>query len=559
MKTTDILNAHRTWRAKGVKSITLIFAAGTLLLGARTAQADTTNLFPNGGFDSPAGAGGGNAGWVEVFGGGTTAYAYPLTGGNPGSYGIMDNTAAPAGSWAIWVGGNADPLPISPMGLVAGGTYNFVLDMKTFTSGGGFEGGVNIESWGPAGYISNSGELRAGSESAIWETYTFSVTLDAAATGIKVVPLWAQAAKVGYDNIGVVVPPQSLLASITSPAEGDTVSSIAFTINASAVVSPGNVTNVSFYDGASLIASDTTYPYSFTYNGASVGSHTLTVVAKDNQGGVTTSAAVNITVAAIALPPPPAPTNNAPTPIWPASKVINWYDSVALYPQLSPCNWTPWGSTGSRGDYTITAPGGRVIKSYLGLGYAGVEVNPTYSAGLSQNLANMTTMHVDVWTKGNQLAIQLQSVFGINGNVGAIYLLDSTVITSNVWIGLDIPLSVFTNITPTLDLTHIDQLLWIDNFGPGIQNSDYFFDNVYFYNNTPVIQNAAKSGTNFTLQVASSNPLTAPTGTNYVLQATTALTPANWTSLKTNVGTGGMLTFTNPVTTGNKFFRIKAQ
>jgi hypothetical protein len=43
-----------------------------------------------------------------------------------------------------------------------------------------------------------------------------------------------------------------------------------------------------------------------------------------------------------------------------------------------------------------------------------------------------------------------------------------------------------------------------------------------------------------------------------VLQATPSLSPATWTNISTNAGTGGTLNFTNPITPGNRqmFFRI---
>src|SRR5207302_7850667 len=59
----------------------------------------------------------------------------------------------------------------------------------------------------------------------------------------------------------------------------------------------------------------------------------------------------------------------------------------------------------------------------------------------------------------------------------------------------------------------------------------------------PLIMSPAVSGANFTLQVASSQP-----GFSYVLQATPALAPVTWTSIQTNAGTGGTLTFTIPIT-----------
>jgi hypothetical protein len=72
----------------------------------------------------------------------------------------------------------------------------------------------------------------------------------------------------------------------------------------------------------------------------------------------------------------------------------------------------------------------------------------------------------------------------------------------------------------------------------------------------PTITFPTVSGTNFTLQVASSQ-----SGFNYVVQSTPTLAPPAWTSIQTNAGTGGTLTFTIPITPGNpqQFFRISVQ
>lgn len=73
---------------------------------------------------------------------------------------------------------------------------------------------------------------------------------------------------------------------------------------------------------------------------------------------------------------------------------------------------------------------------------------------------------------------------------------------------------------------------------------------------TPVITSPSVNGTNFTLQVTSSQ-----SGFNYVLLATPALVPATWTPVETNSGTGGTLNFTVPITPDNptQFFRISVQ
>jgi hypothetical protein len=85
--------------------------------------------------------------------------------------------------------------------------------------------------------------------------------------------------------------------SITSPANGATVTgTITVAANASDNVA---VASVQFrVDGANVGTADTTAPYSFSLNTATLsnGSHSLTAVAKDTSGNTATSTAVAITV-----------------------------------------------------------------------------------------------------------------------------------------------------------------------------------------------------------------------------------------------------------------------
>ena len=93
--------------------------------------------------------------------------------------------------------------------------------------------------------------------------------------------------------------------SITAPANRATVSGTAVTVAATVSDNVG-VAGVQFeLDGANLGAEDTTAPYSVTWNSttATNGSHTLTEVARDAAGNMTTSAGVSVTV------------NNTPQPI----------------------------------------------------------------------------------------------------------------------------------------------------------------------------------------------------------------------------------------------------
>ena len=85
--------------------------------------------------------------------------------------------------------------------------------------------------------------------------------------------------------------------SITAPANGATYNAPAnITINANASDIDGTVTRVDFYSGVTLIGTDTTAPYSFTWNGVAAGGYSITAKATDNLGATTVSAPVNITV-----------------------------------------------------------------------------------------------------------------------------------------------------------------------------------------------------------------------------------------------------------------------
>lgn len=85
--------------------------------------------------------------------------------------------------------------------------------------------------------------------------------------------------------------------SITSPQNNATFAAGAnITINANASDANGSVTSVQFFRNGISIGTDTTSPYSVTWNAVPAGSYQLTAVATDNGGAQTTSSTVNITV-----------------------------------------------------------------------------------------------------------------------------------------------------------------------------------------------------------------------------------------------------------------------
>ena len=127
--------------------------------------------------------------------------------------------------------------------------------------------------------------------------YSFSWTLVAAGA----YSLTARAT----DNLGVAgtsspvaitvnAPPT---VSLTSPPNGATFTAPAdITITADAQDSDGTIASVAFFEGANLIATRTTPPYSILWTGVVAGSYSLTGRATDSQGASTTSAGVNVTV-----------------------------------------------------------------------------------------------------------------------------------------------------------------------------------------------------------------------------------------------------------------------
>lgn len=98
------------------------------------------------------------------------------------------------------------------------------------------------------------------------------------------------------------------------------------------------LTKVEFFDGATKLGEDTSSPYSFAWNGAALGAHTLRVVASDNKGGSTekTVAISVVSVAPVKLTVAIANGNAVIT--WPTPPPGSVLESTT---SLSPANWQP--------------------------------------------------------------------------------------------------------------------------------------------------------------------------------------------------------------------------
>jgi hypothetical protein len=253
----------------------------------------------------------------------------------------------------------------------------------------------------------------------------------------------------------------------------------------------------------------------------------------------------------VAPPPPPQPTNNAATPAWPAANVLAMYNSGGTYSDVSVNDWNASWSGSSESSFTITNTG-NVVLQYGGLEYAGVEFyNPNQIDASAYNM-----MHVDVWTpNANQFGIQLVSLD--NGGTQAAqvdFTPASGTITSNQWVALDIPLSDFMSANNTLDLTNLQQLLWIDNqAGGGLTGGIFYIDNVYFFTAPTLVSpqiNPTVSAIQHKLSFATQN------GFYYTVQYKTNLTDAVWQDVTTINGNNASQTVTDSQSQNHRFYRV---
>ncbi|MDZ4116998.1 MAG: Ig-like domain-containing protein [Xanthomonadaceae bacterium] len=103
-------------------------------------------------------------------------------------------------------------------------------------------------------------------------------------------------------NIAVnVVPNPPPIVALTSPAEGAVVISGQTTSITASASDANGISKVEFLDGAMLIGTDTTAPYSVPWSSTVLGSHSLTARATDGVGVVGISAPVIATVVKVAL------------------------------------------------------------------------------------------------------------------------------------------------------------------------------------------------------------------------------------------------------------------
>jgi Bacterial Ig domain len=128
--------------------------------------------------------------------------------------------------------------------------------------------------------------------------------------------------------------------SLTAPANNASYTQgavIAFA--ASASDTDGTVARVDLFDNGTLIGTDSTAPFNWTWSGAVVGKHVFTAKATDNLGAAVTSVGINVNVNAPSSAPPSGAikcANQNSTCTLPSGKTATvWYGARTSYRVLT--------------------------------------------------------------------------------------------------------------------------------------------------------------------------------------------------------------------------------
>jgi hypothetical protein len=235
------------------------------------------------------------------------AYRDVTTGNSGGAYRATDvdieGTGDTTGGYNVgWM--DAGEWLVYSVAVPTAGTYRLELRVAANGPGGRlhveFDG---VDKTGPM-TIPNTGGWQA------WTTISAPVTLTTGPQRMRVSVDAASASGIvgNLNYVGVIatatMPNAVPTVSLTQPADGASfVAPATIALAASASDSDGTVARMDFYAGPTLLGSDATPPYAFTWTSVPAGSYALFAVATDNAGGTKQSATVAVTVTGAPKPP----------------------------------------------------------------------------------------------------------------------------------------------------------------------------------------------------------------------------------------------------------------
>ena len=289
------------------------------------------------------------------------------------------------------------------------------------------------------GWITLVEFLQNGSVIGVTNSPPYSMTWNAVPAGSYALTARATDNRAGVATsapvaVTVAAPNNPPSVAMTSPPSGSSfVTPATIALAATATDSDGTVGRVDFYQGATLIGSSTTAPYSFTWTGVAAGSYTLTAKATDNRGAVTTSQAVNIAVTAN-NPPSVSLTNPASGASYFAPATItlsaaasdsdgsiarvDFYQGTTAIGSATSAPYTFTWSNVAQGSYSLSA---RAIDNQGGAGASGsvaVTVSNPVFAILSP--PNYATIDGDVVNVTGTVQAPANSGVTVNGVIAAI-------------------------------------------------------------------------------------------------------------------------------------------
>jgi Bacterial Ig domain/Carboxypeptidase regulatory-like domain len=250
--------------------------------------------------------------------------------------------------------------------------------------------GDGVTGWGVFdGSTKLAGALGAGSFSvAVGKSYTVYGVAGAGGTGANSVVISPTAPPPPADTTPPTV-------SITAPTDSATVSG-SVTINADASDGGSGVASVVFKVDGVTVGTDTSAPYSATWNaaGAAAGAHSIQAVATD---GSNNSAAAAISVSIASPPTPPSAqsgtltvtvTNSTGTPLASVNVVVRDATTGARYFGVTSAAGTAEFASLAYGDYSVSAR----ARGYRASSTSVVVDTPSETATLSLNAR--TSKHV---------------------------------------------------------------------------------------------------------------------------------------------------------------------
>lgn len=180
--------------------------------------------------------------------------------------------------------------------VTANGNYDILMRVAATAAGSTFH--IELDGSNITGtvMVPNTGGWQT------WQTVTLKNIALTAGQKILRIAMDGGSFNLNYVTFQSFVPPVNVspVVSLTAPANNTTFNAPAtITISANASDADGSVSQVDFYNGSTLLGSDNTSPYSYTWTNVAAGTYAITARATDNQNAVTTSSVVNVNVSTV--------------------------------------------------------------------------------------------------------------------------------------------------------------------------------------------------------------------------------------------------------------------